>query len=799
MLKNYLKTAWRNLIQRRSFSLMMLLGLSIGLAFSFIIGSFVWSELQVNQNLKNVDRQYLLKSEWKQEGRSPDFVTPAPIAEALLTNYPHLLANAYTYDGIGVTFQNGDIVHTESVQLGNNGLEMYGLELSFGNVKTALNDPYSMVIAEETALKYFGRIDVLDEILEVESFSGERRPFRISGVLAKTPYNSALQLVNDKVPVLMSKESLKYFGRFDAMNQWQNLFVVNSIELAEGVNPSQLTQPIEDLLKANTTVDVAENLSINLASYKTLYLTDKDGFVQKNITTLLAIAFVILLIGIINFINIAIGASSSRLKEIGIRKTLGSNRSQLIFQLLLESTLLSVASFLIGVIIYQSGRVYFSEILGKPLISLFEIDTLFFVVALFFSLLIGVVATLFPAYILSKLPVILAVKSQFKSISGQTNLRRFLIGVQFALALFVGFAATVVNKQVNYFFDEDLGFSQQQMVYLNLPRDWSAQGISKMKTARAEFEKLPEVEKGSVSFEIPDGKSGMRSGMKRLNNDQFPEVFAEVIQTDESFAEAYGLDLLAGKFHSPGSEPNNQIILNETAVRNLGFKMPEGAINQTVHLATFQLDYEIVGVLSDFHFGSFHQEIGPLIFMNINNANIYRYLSLRLEISDFPKVKAAIETKWKTQFPNSPFIFQTQETNLANLYGAEIRLKKASKLATILALILVALGVLGTLSLNISRRLKELILRRVLGANSLSINWLLIKEFIFILLIAALVAFPITYSLLRGWLQNYAFSISLPYQSFIFVILSCLAGISLLAVFQISKALRLNPVEHLKE
>ncbi|AWV99634.1 ABC transporter permease [Arcticibacterium luteifluviistationis] len=796
MLQNYFKTAWRNLIRKRSFSFMMFIGLSVGLAFSFIISSYVWSELQVNQNLKNIDRQFLLKSEWQHEGRSPDFVSPAPLAEALKKQYPHLVANAYTYDGVGVTFQHEDIVHTESVQLGDNILEMYGLELSQGNPKTALKDPYSMVISEKMALKYFGKTDVLNQTLQVESFSGERRPFRISGVLAKAPFNSVLQLINEELPVLMSKESLRYFGRFESINQWQNLFAVNNIELAKGISPAQLEKPIKDLLQANTSADISENLSIKLADYKSLYLTDKNGFVQKNINTLLAIALVMLLIGIINFVNISLGASSNRLKEIGIRKTLGSNRKQLVFQLLLESCLLSFIAFIIGLIIYQSGRNYYAEILEKPLVSLFQINIAFFGFAFLFSLLIGILATLFPALIVSKLHVVLAVKNRFQSISGQTNLRRFLIGVQFAMALFVGFGALVVDQQINYFFEKDLGFSQQQMVYLTMPRDWSPKGISKMKTIRTEFENLPEVEKGSISYEIPDGKVGMRTGIK---NGESPQVFAEILQTDEAYSDAYNLKLLAGRYHNAGSEPSNHIVINQTAAKNLGFDTPESALNQTIYLETFQSDFEIIGVLSDFHFASFHQKIGPLVFTNINNSNIYRYLSLRLGASDFGEAKKAIETKWQSVFPNSPFIYQSQEANLANLYSSEIRLKKASRLATILALILVSLGVLGTLSLNVSKRLKELSLRRVLGANFVSVNWLLIKEFVFILLVALFFTIPFTYYLLGDWLQNYAFRISMPVQSFVLVVISFLSIIITLAVFQINKALRLNPVEHLKE
>jgi putative ABC transport system permease protein len=799
MLKNYLKTAWRNLISKKSYSLMMLVGLTAGLAFSFVIASYVWSELQVNQSLRNLDRQFLLKSTWKQDGRAPDFVTPAPLGKTLKEQYPHLIANEYTYDAVSVTMQKGEIVHSESVQLGDNILTIYGLKLSQGDVNTALEDPFSMVVSEEFALKYFGRKEVLDEIVDVESFSGERQPFRISGVLEKVPYASVIQLVNDNVPVLMSKQSLAYFGRLDGLDLWQNLFVVNNIELQKGVQKTQVESAIVNLLKEKAPADVSDNLTVSLADYQTLYLEGKDGFVKKNLQTLSAIALVMLLIGIINFVNLTLGSSASRLKEIGIRKSLGSNKRQLVFQLLFESTLLSFFAFLFALLFYQFGRNYFSDILGKPLQSLFDINPIFFVYTFFFALFVGMISTLFPALTLSRLSVVMAVKNRFNSVSGQMNLRRVLIGVQFALALFVGFAGVVVSKQVNYFFDQDLGFNKDQMVYMTLPRDWSAQGVSKMKVLRAEFEKLPQVEKGTVSFEIPDGRSGMRSGVKKLGSDDAPLVYAEILQSDESYLEAFELKLLAGRFHNQGSEATNQIILNETAIKSLGYEDASEALNQTLNLDTYNSDFEIVGVISDFHFGSFHKNIGPIVFTNINNANIYRYLSLRLNGSDFGEAKSAIETKWKELLPNSPFIYVTQESNLAKLYGAELRLKKASKLATILASTLVALGVLGTLSLSIAKRIKELSLRRVLGANSLSVNWLFIKEFIAIIGISIAFALPITYYILSDWLQNYAYAISFPFLSFVLFGVLFVSGILLISIYQISKALRLNPVVHLKE
>ena len=215
MLKNNLRIAWRNLTKRTFNSFILLLGLTLAISTSMLIGNFVLTELSVNQNIKNIDQHYLLKSQWKKEGMGIDFCTLAPLAQSLKREYPQLIANAYTYDAITSIVKKDATIFRESLQIGDADiLNMYGFELLAGNPATALIEPYTLVIPEKTAYKYFGKTDVLDEFLEIESFSGETQNFRITGVLAKQAFNSITDMQSDEPPLLLSKESLRFFGRY---------------------------------------------------------------------------------------------------------------------------------------------------------------------------------------------------------------------------------------------------------------------------------------------------------------------------------------------------------------------------------------------------------------------------------------------------------------------------------------------------------------------------------------------------------------------------------------------------------
>jgi putative ABC transport system permease protein len=290
MLKNYFKIAWRNIIKSRFYSAVNIIGLSTGIAFTLLIGGYVWSELQVNTHLKNADRQYIIQSNWKNPNEGYFLATLGPLAKALKENYPNLIANFYRYDGITSNISKGEKSFRENIQVGDSTIFiMYGFPLLYGNAKTALQNPFSVVITSDNALKYFGKKDVVGQTITIESFSGSKHDFLISGVLNKPANNSVTNLVDGySGDFYVSAANLDFFGR--NMN-WQNPFIANYIELQKGVSPKDLEQPIARLIKQNAPPQVVADLTPQLVLLKDFYLDANNGLIKKMLYALSALLY----------------------------------------------------------------------------------------------------------------------------------------------------------------------------------------------------------------------------------------------------------------------------------------------------------------------------------------------------------------------------------------------------------------------------------------------------------------------------------------------------------------------------
>ena len=253
MIKNYFRIAWRSLLKRKLHSLFLVSSLAVGFAATFALGNFILGELAVNEQVKNVGNHYLVKSKWVSEGMGPEITTISALAENLQTNYPELIKNHYTFDGVSTNVQKGDKVFKESLQLGSASIfDMFGFSLLHGNPKTALTQPDVMVISQKTAMKYFGKTDVVNQFLDVASFSGEKRSFKITGVLGDISQNSVTHLVTDELPILMSEESLRFFNRYnDNWESWSNTYLVSFVELQDGVTADKLQIPLQKALSDN--------------------------------------------------------------------------------------------------------------------------------------------------------------------------------------------------------------------------------------------------------------------------------------------------------------------------------------------------------------------------------------------------------------------------------------------------------------------------------------------------------------------------------------------------------------------
>lgn len=800
MFKNYFTVAWRNIRKHRIYSLVNIIGLSTGIAFTFLIGGYVWNELQVNKYLLNRDNQYIIQSIWKDPNQGFDLATIGPLAKALRQQYPNLVANYYRWDGITSNVSKGDKHFREGLQVGDSSfLIMYGFSLLHGNAQTALNNPFSLVITESKAIKYFGKTDVLGQTLTIESFSGTSHDFMITGVLKTPPENSVLHLNPDnRNEFYLPESSLNFFGR--NMETWANLYIVSCIELQKGVKPKDLEKPMQKLIKLNASAQVSESLTPHLVLLKDYYLDSNNGLVRKMLYTLSCIALFILLMAIVNFINISISKSSTRIKEIGVRIVMGGIRRQLLQQFLIESVILVLFATFFALIIYALTSNYFSGLLGKEIPSLAAFPMYFVFLPLAITLLVGLLAGIYPAFVLSSLKAADSIKGKLASVKENILLRKSLVGFQFCIATIVFIGAIIISQQVSLFFSKDLGYNRDYIVSAKVPRDWTPAGVQHIEALRKEFADMPQVRNVTVSYEIPDGANAGSFQLYKLGADSTSAITVQQLTTDEEYASAYQIPMAEGVFYKTPGEAvdSSKIVLNETAAKSLGWLHPGEAIGKQVKISGAPFVLTIVGVTKDFHFGSMQNGIPPLVFLHVNFAILYRFLSFKIKPGDVGNSIEALQKKWSIIFPSAAFDYTFMDDDLNRIYQTEIQLKKASYTATILAFIIVLLGVIGLVSLSVQKRTKEIGIRKVLGASVSGIISLFMKEFLLVIIFAGIVACPVAYVIMKGWLNDYAYRISITAQPFLIATLGLSFITAMIISIQTIKAAAANPVKSLR-
>ena len=800
MFQNYLKIAWRNLRQRRFYSLLNITGLAMGLTFALLIGAFIWGEFQVNQQLRNASQQCLVQSRWKEDNMGMPITSLAPVGPALKAQYPTLVANYYRFHGVSATLSKGDNHFRESIQIGDSTLlTMYGFELLHGNPRTALTAPNAIVITEAKALKLFGQTDVLNQSLTVETPQAGKQAFMVTAVLKALPPNSVSQLLPEANEVFMSLGSLPSFGA--DLSSWQNPYIVNYIELQPGVTPADLDKPLANLLKTNAPPEIQQNLTAYVTPLTDYYLHSNNGLVRRMMVTLTVVGLFILLMAIVNFVNLSLGSASTRLREIGVRKALGSLRLQLTAQFLVEALVLTGIAAVLSIGLYMLFRPLFNEVVGKVTPSLIELPGTFGWLLLLLTLMVGGLAGGYPALYLSAYSSVDSLKGKEKSAREGQWFRRGLVTIQFAIAIFVFVGAVIVSRQVTYFFNADLGFKKDAVLTVSsLPRNWSPEGVAKMETARDQFARLPGIGSASLSFEIPNGNVGNSANLYPEAKDSTQAVSVKLMTTDENFAQTYQINLLAGRYfhYGQGSFDSSSVVINETAVTNLGYRDPDAAVGQAVRFQGNPRAFRIRGVVKNFHVGTMHEAIGPIVVMHIENRPVYRFFSFRLASTEPKTTIAAIEQKWRELFPDAPCNYAFMDQTLQKLYQTELQLEKAAYVATGLALFIVLLGIVGLVSLSVSRRTKEVGIRKVLGASVANIVVLFLKEYAWILVIANLLAWPLIYLVISDWLADYAYHTTITWSPFVQVGISLAVLTSIVVSVQVIKAALLNPVRSLK-
>lgn len=800
MLRNYFKIAWRNIIKSRFYSAVNIIGLAAGIAFTLIIGAYVWSELQVNNNLKDADNQYILQSKWKDPNLGIELTTLGPLAKELKERYPDLVANYYRWDGVTSNVSKGDKAFREGIQICDSTmLRMYGFTLLYGNPVTAFEGPYSVVITAEKAIKYFGKTDVVGQTLTIENFSGSKHDFIITGVMNRPAKNSATFLNdNNNNQFYIASENIGYFGR---NMDWPNQYIVGYIELQKGVSPKDLEKPIQYLVKQNAPAQVTANMTPYLVPLKEYYLSANNSLVRKMLYALSGIAFFILLMAVINFINLSVSRSATRMKEIGIRKVLGGLKKQLIAQFLIESVILVFFATILAIIIAVLTRSVFSNVLGKEIPSLTDFPLYFVLFPILLIIVVGFIAGIYPAFVLSSLKSIDSLKGKLSSVGEKVLLRKSLVALQFGTATIVFIGAIIISQQLNLFFNSDLGFNKDFVVSAQLPRNWTPEGVRKMENIRRQFTDMPEVADVTLSFTVPDGNSSGSIALYKAGADSTTAVASQLVVTDEYYATTFKIPMAAGEFYcKPGAfTDSSKIVINEAQANALGWKDPQDAIGKQLYVPGFNGQPAVVaGVTKDFHFGSMQNAIQPVTFIHVGVINTFRLFSFKLKPGNIGASMEALQKKWSALLPGTPFEYTFMDDAIAKLYTTELQLKKASYTATVLSVIIVLLGVLGLISLSIQKRTKEIGIRKVLGSSVGGIIVLFMKEFLLVILVAAVVACPLAYIIMHSWLNEYVYRIKITAQPFIAAVFVLGFVTALLIALQTVRAANANPVKSLR-
>ncbi|MGN6436058.1 MAG: ABC transporter permease [Agriterribacter sp.] len=799
MLRNYIKIAWRNIQSRKLFAAINVLCLAVGLTFALVIGVYIVKQQQVNASLKNADHQYLLKSNWKTDAIGLDATTLGPLAKTLHEEYPNLVKNYYRYNPVTNVVSAGDKHLKEDIAIGDTTLvSMYGFPLLHGNPQKAFATPSSAVITASMAKRLFGRTDVLNERIDVgTTIADQKQQYTISAVLKDIPYNSVFGLFSDKYEVFVPTTSSNYYGTGDPAQSWNQIFEIGLVELQPNITPRHLEIPIKNILKKYTDKNTQDLLQVELAPVRSYYTNDTG--VKNMMLALSLAALFILLLAIINYININIGAATYRIKEIGLRKVFGVEKRQLVLQFMIESLAVTCIAACISLLIYELLLSFFSTVLNTSFPHFWQFDLTSILYAVSLIILVGVAAGIYPAFIVSTYNIVNAVKGKTKNAAGSLLLRKSLLVIQFTLATIVFIAALNISNQIRFTFHKDLGYTREGLLVVTaFPKQWDSAGIQKMQFIKDGLLQMPVVKNASISFEIPERKPPNKIEIIRKEGDKSQNVFIGGMGVDKDYAATFGLKIISGEFFTQsGATPPNEVVVTSEAATLLGYSA-NNIVGKQIRATGFPNAFTIKGVVNDYNHSSLHDKIEPLIFMNFRDLQAYRYITLKLNSANMQQAIQQVEQKWKSLSPNSPFEYVFMEDKFKSLYKSELQMQAAAGMAAVLNIIIIFMGIFGVVSFTLTRRAKEIAVRKVLGANTTNVVLLFIKDYFLPFVIANCIGWPVAYTATSYWLANYAYRIEQDFTIYGAATMGMFTIVALFITAQCFNAARANPVRALK-
>ncbi|QDK77921.1 FtsX-like permease family protein [Spirosoma sp. KCTC 42546] len=792
MLTNYIKIAWRNLVRNKVYASINVLGLALSLTCGILIFTLVAYHYGVDRFHTNADRIYRVVMETNHEGISHSSGVYSPLGRVIRDEQTFAEKTARVLSigeaVIGVTTAGKiDKYHPDVAFAESDLFSILDFPLLQGDARTALTAPNTAILTERMAQKFFGTANPMGKTFRFDN----RMDFTVTGVLRDLPANT-----DRREEIYLSFANAKQFDDYFNEENWGNysaslqvftlLKPTTSVATAEAALASVMKKYVTDASNKHNVLKLQPIADMHLN-------TDYSGRIDKtNLWVLSLIGFLLIVVACVNFINLATAQALKRAKEIGVRKVLGSRPAQLFWQFMAETGLISVLATLLALGVAGLALPLLSQLLQINLsLNLFS-DFRLPLFLLLSTVLVTFLSGAYPGLVLAGFRPVLALSGRLAQRHiGGFPLRRVLVVGQLALSQLLIIGTIVITNQMRYARQADMGFTKEGVVMLPLP----VQDNAKMSTLKSQFLQLAGVEKVSFCYQAP-ADLGINATTIRLAGRAEDEKFLIVTKdADEAYIPTFGLTLLAGR-NIVHSDTTNEYVLNEVALKSLNLKSPQEAIGTIMYTSKGKRKGPIVGVMKDFHNGSFRQSIPPICIRA--NLGAYQACAIRLNTSTLRTSLPAMEKIWTATFPEFIYSYQFLDQRIANFYALDELMLTLLGVFALIAIFIGCLGLFGLVSFMVAQKTKEIGVRKVLGASVPSILWLFGQEFVRLTLVAIVIASPIAWYAMNQWLQGFTYKIDIAWWMFALSGLLAL-GIALLTVsFQSVKAALMNPVKSLR-
>jgi putative ABC transport system permease protein len=807
MLKSYFTIAVRNLWRNRSFSLLNIAGLTIGISVFLLILEYTRSEKNSNRFHKNYNNLYRISVSQPKEAVVSNYIAPgyAPllkksisgideyirIAEGLGAGVMHKSGN----DASNNSFREEDIIYAD-----DHFFEVFSFSLIDGN--GALEQPKTMAIAESIAQKLFKRTNVIGERVTINNQFGET-DYSITGVFKDIPTSSDI-----RTSVILSINTLSSAQNRDG-NDWadpatlESGFVNLYLKLNGAVTGATVAKSITDLYRKTKTGE--EQTEVLLQPFKYLHLAPSLDYPLQTygslgfVWAMGAVAALILIIGWINYINLSTALALKRAKETGIRKVLGANKWQLIVHYLTETLVITLCCSLLSVLIVQIVQPLFNGITGKTLSLSIFLQDFSWVTAVLIIILGALLAGGYVAFTLSRFKPIDVLHGRKLGISGGNGIRKILVVFQFTVSVLLIVGTIVVIKQLSFMKSENKGLNMKQLLVIKGPTIASDDQAQRNSDFKNTLGTLPYVSKYAASNNVPGrGYNFNTDGITSLNPIKGDEKknYAMFI-TDQRYFDTYGITLLQGRSYTPdeadaGWRNTKKVLLNETAAKQMGFNTKENIVGKKILWGD---EYEIIGLVKDYHHLSLRQPIDPVIFLPSVS---FGYFSLQISTSDLQTKIANLKNIYQARFPGNPFEYFFADENYNSQYLTEQNLGRVFIAAALIAIFIACMGLFGLTAFATQQRNKEIGIRKVLGADSSQLVLMLSGDFMKLVMIAMTIAIPLSWWMMQQWLEDFAYRTSMPAWVFILAGLIAFSIAFITVSTQALKAAMANPVKSLR-